>query len=141
MLILAPLAVAQQTADEGAEIGVGVTVCRDGADVRRGSTSRTTIGCTDSTHRCSAVSCRRIELHRHHDAKTLRTLLDAFRIHHSNCAPLPRRHRTTGRSLARTPSFGICSRQEMLAEYFTHDGGETSVWRLKGTRGTCSGSG
>jgi superfamily II DNA or RNA helicase len=28
--------------------------------------------------------------------------------------------------------LGIRSRTEMLAEYFTHDGGETQVWRLKG---------
>src|SRR5690606_26475222 len=28
--------------------------------------------------------------------------------------------------------LGVCQRQEMLAEFFTHDGGDTSVWRLKG---------
>jgi len=28
--------------------------------------------------------------------------------------------------------LGVCTRAEMLAEYFTHDGGDTSVWRLKG---------
>jgi hypothetical protein len=28
--------------------------------------------------------------------------------------------------------LGICTRAEMLAEFFTHDGGDTSVWRLKG---------
>jgi hypothetical protein len=28
--------------------------------------------------------------------------------------------------------LGIQTRVEMLAEYFCHDGGETSVWRLKG---------
>jgi hypothetical protein len=28
--------------------------------------------------------------------------------------------------------LGVCSRTEMLSEYFTHDGGETSKWRLKG---------
>jgi hypothetical protein len=28
--------------------------------------------------------------------------------------------------------LGICTREEMLAEYFCHDGGETQTWRLKG---------
>jgi len=28
--------------------------------------------------------------------------------------------------------LGICTRAEMLAEYFIHDGAETQVWRLKG---------
>jgi len=28
--------------------------------------------------------------------------------------------------------LGICTREEMLAEYFCHDGGETQKWRLKG---------
>jgi superfamily II DNA or RNA helicase len=28
--------------------------------------------------------------------------------------------------------LGVCSRAEMLAEFFVHDGGDTSVWRLKG---------
>jgi len=28
--------------------------------------------------------------------------------------------------------LGICTRAEMLAEFFCHDGGDTSVWRLKG---------
>jgi superfamily II DNA or RNA helicase len=28
--------------------------------------------------------------------------------------------------------LGVCTRAEMLAEFFTHDGGDTSVWRLKG---------
>src|SRR5687768_15262131 len=36
VLILAPLAVAQQTAREGEKFGIGVTVCRTQADVRPG---------------------------------------------------------------------------------------------------------
>jgi hypothetical protein len=28
--------------------------------------------------------------------------------------------------------LGICTRAEMLSEFFTHDGGETQTWRLKG---------
>ena len=70
---------------------------------------------------------------KHHDAKTLRTLLDAFRdTPFKLCAtatPAPNDWTELG---THAEFLGICSRQEMLAEYFTHDGGETSVWRLKG---------
>ena len=137
------LAVAQQTADEGAEIGVGVTVCRDGADVRRGIN----ITNYDRLHRFDPSMFGGVVLDessciKHHDAKTLRTLLDAFRdTPFKLCAtatPAPNDWTELG---THAEFLGICSRQEMLAEYFTHDGGETSVWRLKGTRGTCSGSG
>lgn len=134
VLILAPLAVAQQTADEGAEIGVGVTVCRDGADVRRGIN----ITNYDRLHRFDPSMFGGVVLDessciKHHDAKTLRTLLDAFRdTPFKLCAtatPAPNDWTELG---THAEFLGICSRQEMLAEYFTHDGGETSVWRLKG---------
>ena len=36
VLVLAPLAVAAQTAAEGARLGINVTICRDGADVLPG---------------------------------------------------------------------------------------------------------
>jgi hypothetical protein len=70
---------------------------------------------------------------KHHDTKTLRTLLDAFRgTPFKLCAtatPAPNDWTELG---THAEFLGICTRTEMLAEYFTHDGGETSVWRLKG---------
>ena len=56
-LILAPLAVAPQTVAEGESMGVTITHCLDGADVRPGITSPTTNACTASIHPASAPSC------------------------------------------------------------------------------------
>lgn len=134
VLILAPLAVAPQTVAEGAEIGVMVQHCRDGAEVTGGII----ITNYDRLHRFDPGSFGAVVLDessciKHHDAKTLRTLLTAFRdTPYKLCAtatPAPNDWTELG---THAEFLGICTRAEMLAEYFTHDGGDTSVWRLKG---------
>jgi len=79
VLILAPLAVAQQIEAEGSRFGIPVTRCRDGADVRSG------INVTnyDRLHRFDAAQFVGVVLDessciKHYDSHTLRTLLDAF---------------------------------------------------------------
>ena len=68
-----------------------------------------------------------------HDTKTLARLLEAFRdTPFKLCAtatPAPNDWTELG---THAEFLGVCTRQEMLAEYFVHDGGETQVWRLKG---------
>jgi superfamily II DNA or RNA helicase len=134
VLILAPLAVAAQTAREGAAIGLDVKVCREDSDVRDG------INVTNydrlhkfDTGRFDAVVLDESSIIKHHDAKTLKSLLDAFRdTPFKLCAtatPSPNDYTELG---THAEFLGICSRTEMLAEYFCHDGGETQVWRLKG---------
>lgn len=134
VLILAPLAVAEQTVGEGITIGVAVKHCRDGSDVD----SPISITNYDRLHRFdprmfSAVVLDESSCIKHHDAKTLKTLLAAFReTPFKLCAtatPAPNDWTELG---THAEFLGICTRQEMLAEYFTHDGGDTSVWRLKG---------
>ena len=70
---------------------------------------------------------------KHHDTKTLKTLLDSFRnTPFRLCAtatPAPNDWTELG---THAEFLGVCTRQEMLAEFFVHDGGDTSVWRLKG---------
>lgn len=133
-LILAPLAVAAQTAGEGESMGVNVTVCRDDSDVRPG------INVTnyDRLHRFDprrfdAVVLDESSIIKHHDAKTLRALLDAFSGTPFRLActatPAPNDHTELG---THAEFMGICSRAEMLSEFFCHDGGETQTWRLKG---------
>jgi len=135
VLILAPLAVAQQTVSEGADIGVIVRHVRDGSEVKEPGIYVTNY---DRLHRfdCSrfgAVVLDESSCIKHHDTKTLRTLLDAFRsTAFKLCAtatPAPNDWTELG---THAEFLGICTRAEMLAEFFTHDGGETSVWRLKG---------
>lgn len=134
VLILAPLAVAQQTAAEGAELGLQVTVCRDGSDVGTGLN----ITNYDRMHRFDpsifgGVVLDESSIIKHHDARTFSTLTSAFRgTPFRLCAtatPAPNDWTELG---THAEFLGICTRQEMLAEFFTHDGGDTSVWRLKG---------
>ena len=81
VLILAPLAVAQQTVAEAAELGMTIAHCRDQADVRDSYIAVTNY---DRLHRFDPSHFDGVVLDessciKHHDAKTLRTLLEAFR--------------------------------------------------------------
>lgn len=134
VLILAPLAVAEQTAEEGAAIGIAVAQCRDGAEVQRGIN----ITNYDRLHRFEpsrfgAVVLDESSLIKHSDSKTFSRLTEAFAATpYKLCAtatPAPNDWTELG---THAEFLGICRRVEMLSEYFTHDGGETSVWRLKG---------
>lgn len=135
VLILAPLAVAAQTAAEAAQIGIEVTVCRDGADVNDRGINITNY---DRLHRFDPAMFGGVVLDessiiKHHDAKTFSTLTAAFRATPyklpATATPAPNDWTELG---THAEFLGICTRQEMLAEFFTHDGGDTSVWRLKG---------
>lgn len=134
VLILAPLAVGAQTVEEGASIGIKVTQCRENDDVADG------INVTnyDRLHKFDASQFGAVVLDessciKHHETKVLAQLLDKFRdTPFKLCAtatPAPNDWTELG---THAEFLGICTRQEMLAEYFVHDGGETQVWRLKG---------
>lgn len=135
VLILAPLAVAVQTAGEGAQIGVDVTVCRDGSDVNDRGINITNY---DRLHRFDpsifgGVVLDESSIIKHHDAKSFGLLTAAFRDTPfrlpATATPAPNDWTELG---THAEFLGICTRAEMLAEFFTHDGGDTSVWRLKG---------
>lgn len=134
VLILAPLAVAEQTVAEGASIGVEVNHARDASEIRPGIN----ITNYDRLHKfdCgqfAGVVLDESSIIKHHTAKTLQTLLDSFRdTPFKLCAtatPAPNDWTELGNH---AEFLGVCSRSEMLAEYFVHDGGNTQVWRLKG---------
>lgn len=134
VLILAPLAVAAQTVAEGESIGIRVTHCREPEDVHPGLN----ITNYDRLHKFDPAAFGAVVMDessciKHHDTKTLAQLLQAFAgTPFKLCAtatPAPNDWTELG---THAEFLGICSRQEMLAEYFVHDGGETQVWRLKG---------
>ncbi len=135
VLLLAPPAVATQTAIEAAQIGLQVTVCRDGSDVDDRGINITNY---DRLHRFDpaifgGVVLDESSIIKHHDARTFSTLTAAFARTPfklpATATPAPNDWTELG---THAEFLGICSRQEMLAEFFTHDGGDTSVWRLKG---------
>lgn len=134
VLMLAPLAVAEQTVAEGAEIGIPVAHYRDG----QFPDAPIVITNYERLHKINPVGLGGVVLDessciKHHDSKTLRLLLDAFaQTPFRLCAtatPAPNDWTELG---THAEFLGVCTRAEMLAEYFTHDGGDTSVWRLKG---------
>ena len=133
-LILAPLAVAEQTVDEGEAIGVSITHCRDGSDAQPG----VNITNYERLHRFDPQRFGAIVLDessciKHQDSKTFALLLDAFqRTPFKLCAtatPAPNDWTELG---THAEFLGVRSQVEMLAEFFVHDGGETQKWRLKG---------
>lgn len=135
VLILAPLAVAEQTAGEGAQIGIDVAHVRYGAEV---SAQAINITNYDRLHRFDPSAFDGVVLDessiiKHHDAKTLQTLLEAFRstTYKLCCTATPAPNDWT--ELGTHAEFlGVCTRAEMMSEFFVHDGGQTQVWRLKG---------
>lgn len=134
VLVLTPLAVAAQMAAEGVDIGIDAPVCRDQSDVR-GAVSVTNY---DRLHRFDASAFSGVVLDessciKHYNSKTLTTLLDAFgrtpfRLA-ATATPAPNDWTELG---THAEFLGVCTREEMLAEFFCHDGGETQVWRIKG---------
>jgi superfamily II DNA or RNA helicase len=134
VLILAPLAVAEQTKEEAFKVGMSATVARDVRDIKPGIN----ITNYDRLHLFDAsifggVVLDESSIIKHHDAQTLRLLIDAFdRTPFRLCCtatPSPNDDVELG---THAEFLGICSRSEMLSEFFCHDGGETQSWRLKG---------
>lgn len=134
VLILAPLAVAQQFQREGAKLGVPVTVCRSGDDV----TSGVNVTNYDRMHRFDASAFGGVVLDessclKDYTSATRNDLVAAFSRTPFRLAcsatPAPNDHMELGNH---AEFLGAMSRVEMLATFFCHDGGETQVWRLKG---------
>jgi hypothetical protein len=134
ILMLEPPAVGWQMVGEGKVIGIDAHICRDGSEVRDG------INVTnyERLHRFNPRDFAGVVLGessciKHHDAKTFRALTEAFANTEfklpESATPAPNDWTELG---THAEFLGICTRQEMLAEFFTHDGGDTSVWRLKG---------
>jgi hypothetical protein len=137
VLILAPLAVAAQTSAEGDAIGVSVTVASSGDAVTSG-VAGVYVANYDKLHRFDpsvfgGVALDESSIVKNYTSSTLAALIAAFAQTSFRCAftatPSPNDYTELGNH---ADLLGVCSRTEMLAEFFTHDGGETQKWRLKG---------
>jgi hypothetical protein len=134
VMIHTPLAVAWQLSDEAQKMGLLATVCREASDLTGGIN----ITNYDRRHKFDASVFGGVVLDesgciKHHDTSTFADLMTAYRDTPfklpSTATPAPNDWTELG---THAEFLGICTRQEMLAEFFTHDGGDTSVWRLKG---------
>lgn len=134
VIILAPLSVAHQTAREGKEIGVNVTVCHGAEDVKPG----VNITNYERMHkfdlsRFAGFVLDESSIIKNHTSKTLAMLLDGFRnTPWRLCATATPSPNDWTELATHAELLGVCSRSEMLAEFFVHDMAKTQDWRLKG---------
>jgi len=134
IMIHTPLAVAAQLAAEASLIGIDAKVCREPSDLIDGIN----ITNYDRRHKFDSSIFGGVVLDesgciKHHDTRTFTDLTAAyadtpFKLP-ATATPAPNDWTELG---THAEFLGICTRQEMLAEFFCHDGGDTSVWRLKG---------
>lgn len=135
VLILAPLAVSEQTIDQGSTFGI---------DVRRVAQGGTPDGpgvWITNYERMDSIDFT--ELHglvldessilKSHDGKTRQRIIDAaqgvpYRLS-CTATPSPNDFEELGNQCE---FLGVMSRTEMLATYFVNDTGDTGTWRLKG---------
>jgi hypothetical protein len=142
VLILAPLAVGAQTVREAEKIGVTAKQVRYASDLDAEDCPRIVVTNYDRIHHFDDVTasgaftgvvCDESSVIKNSDSKTFATLTSMFSgTPFRLCAtatPSPNDYTELG---THAEFLGICTKEEMLAEYFCHDGGETQTWRLKG---------
>lgn len=128
-LVLAPLAVADQTIEEAARMGI-----------EAGHGAAIEVLNYERLHQIDPSAYQAVVLDessilKSYDGSTRTALIEAFARTRYRLActatPAPNDHTELGNH---AEFLGVCSRQEMLAEYFVHDGSSSSArgWRLKG---------
>ena len=134
ILILAPLAVTQQTKREGEKCGIDVHVCRDQKDCTDGIniTNYEMLAHFDPVV-FGGVVLDESSIMKHKDGKTRQMIQDMFeRTEFKLCCtatPAPNDFMELG---THAQFLGVMKQTEMLATFFVHDGGDTQSWRLKG---------
>ena len=133
VLIVAPLAVAVQTVNEGRKFGYDVNLCRTKEDIKQGIN----ITNYEMLHKFDGDICGIVldesSILKNHDGKTKMMIIDKFKdVPYKLCCtatPAPNDFVEIGNH---AEFLGIMTQSEMLSTFFVHDGGNTSSWRLKG---------
>lgn len=133
VLIVAPLAVARQTQQEGRKFGIDVTVARTPADLAPGiNVTNYELLHKFDLSRFVGVVLDESSILKHIESKTRQQLIEALRFTpYKLCCtatPSPNDHVELG---GHAEFLGVLSQSEMLATFFHHDGGDTSKWYLK----------
>lgn len=132
VLILAPLAVAQQTVREGQKFGIDVTYQR--TDAKKAKIVATNYEMLEnfSAHYFDGVVLDESSILKSYSG-TMRNLIIStfgsidFRLA-CTATPAPNDFMELGNH---AEFLGALTRTEMLSTFFVHDGGDTSKWRLK----------
>lgn len=134
VLLLAPLAVAQQTVREGAKMGYTLHLCRGHADVKPG-VNVTNYEMLDhfDVSTFGGVVLDESSILKSFTGKVRTALIESFADTPYRLActatPAPNDFMELGNH---AEFLGVMSRSEMLSMYFVHDSGNTQKWRLKG---------
>lgn len=124
VLILAPLAVVGQTIQEGLKFGIDMT----NIDVQNYE-QLDNIDCSIY----SGVVLDESSILKNFEGATKKQIIDSFIITPYKLACTATPSPNDPMELGNHSEFlDVMSRNEMLAMYFVHDGGETAKWRLKG---------
>ena len=124
VLILAPLAVVGQTIQEGAKFGIDMS----SIDVRNYE-QLDNIDCIIY----SGIVLDESSILKNFEGSTKKLILDSFANTPYKLACTATPSPNDPMELGNHSEFlDVMSRNEMLAMYFVHDGGETAKWRLKG---------
>ena len=134
VLILAPLSVAHQTVREAAKFGIEVAYHRSQPDNPVGIiiTNYEMMDQFDMSA-FAGIVLDESSILKSHDGKTRTAILEATKNipYRLSCTATPSPNDFM--ELGNQAEFvGVMSREEMLAMFFTHDGGDTSKWVLKG---------
>lgn len=134
VLIVSPLAVAEQTKREGQKFGYAVNVVREQSQIVNGIniTNYEILDHFDASTFCGVVLDESSIL-KNFTSKTRTEIIELFAEtpYKLSCTatPAPNDYMELGNQ---AEFCGVMSRTEMLATFFVHDGGDTSKWRLKG---------
>jgi hypothetical protein len=134
VLILAPLAVTEQTKEEGQKLGVIVNVCRSQSEVING-VNITNYDMLDhfEPSEFAGIVLDESSILKHFTSKTRTQIIETFADARFKLAcsatPSPNDYMELGNH---AEFMGVMTRTEMLSTFFYHDGGETAKWVLKG---------
>lgn len=135
VLVIAPLAVSEQTKREGNKFGVSVNICASQSDVSADMVNITNYEKLDKfvSSEFSAVVLDESSIIKSFTGKIRNQIITMFSQTPYKLActatPAPNDYMELGNH---SEFLGVMTRAEMLAMYFVHDGGQTSKWRLKG---------
>ena len=132
VLILAPLAVAQQTVREGRKFGIDLTYSRATCDARITITNYEMLDHFNPVD-YTGIVLDESSILKAYDGKFRSQIIESFKDTPFRLActatPAPNDHMELGNH---ADFLGVLSRTEMLSTFFVHDGGDTSKWRIKG---------
>lgn len=134
VLIMAPLAVAEQFTHEAAKFGIEVNLCQSQFEVKPGINITNYDRIKDfRLSSFAGVSLDESGILKSWNSKTTQYLTEALKDVRfklcSSATPSPNDHAELG---THAELLDVMARTQMLAMFFEHDGGETSKWMLKG---------